>query len=112
MFREVRCLRFSSSSASDEEIPQIIKSVWDQHQYLVDPHTACAFKDLDPKRPCVILATAHPAKFPSVYEKAEMEVPKAEVLESLALIEPKKYQLSSDPESIRSFIKEQLRKRV
>ena len=53
---------FSSSSASDEEIPQIIKSVWDQHQYLVDPHTACAFKDLDPKRACVILATAHPAE--------------------------------------------------
>ncbi len=97
---------FSSSSASDKEIPRLIREVWDQSDYLVDPHTACAFKDLQDNRPSMILATAHPAKFPKVYEQAGMEVPKTAVLEELLAKTPRTYRLSVDSKSVRSFIEE------
>jgi threonine synthase len=98
---------FSSSSASDTEIPELIKSVSAQSDYLVDPHTACAFKDLDPARPSMILATAHPAKFPSVYEQAGMAIPEHSSLQELLARTPRRFRLSVDPKSIRSFIEEQ-----
>ena len=99
---------FSSSSMKDEEIPQIIKSVWKKHKYLIDPHTACAFKNLDPSRPTVILATAHPAKFPSVYEKAELPTPKSFALELLLERTPRKFQVGAEVPSIRSFIDQKI----
>ena len=57
---------FSSSSVIDNEIPTIIRDVQNKYNYLVDPHTACAFKRLCPSEKYIVLATAHPAKFPSV----------------------------------------------
>jgi len=99
---------FSSCRATDAEIPELIKKLWEQHNYLVDPHTACAFKDLDPTKDSVILATAHPAKFPSVYEKAQMEIPKSPILESLLSIEPNKYEVGVETDAVRSFILEKL----
>ena len=99
---------FSSSSMKDEEIPRMIKSVWKKHKYLIDPHTACAFKNLDPSRPTVILATAHPAKFPSVYEKAELPTPKSFELELLLERSPRKFQVGAEVSSIRSFIDQKI----
>lgn len=99
---------FSSCRTTDREIPKLIKKLWEQHNYLVDPHTACAFKDLDPEQDSVILATAHPAKFPSVYEKAQMEIPQSPILESLLSIEPNKYEVGVDADAVRSFILEKL----
>jgi len=101
---------FSSCRATDVEISELIHKVWKNHNYLVDPHTACAFKDLDPSQDSVILATAHPAKFPSVYEKVQMEIPKSPILESLLSIEPTKYEVGVDTDSVRSFILDKLAK--
>ena len=84
--------------------------VREQYAYLVDPHTACAFKDLDPEK-AVVLATAHPAKFPSVYKEAGMEVPLSPTLEKLKSIEPISYEVSVNSQSIRSFIFEKTGKR-
>ena len=39
---------FSSSTATDSEIPEIIRSVHREYGYWVDPHTACGFKALSP----------------------------------------------------------------
>ena len=47
---------FSISCTTDTEIPEIIKKVYKQYSYLVDPHTACAFKNLDKDQHSVILA--------------------------------------------------------
>jgi threonine synthase len=99
---------FSSVSASDEEISELIREIQEKYDYLVDPHTACAFKDLETANNAVILGTAHPAKFPSVYEKAGMVVPVSPILEELKTREPMSYEISVDPESIRSFIVEKL----
>ena len=74
---------FSSSSVKDDEIPEIIKAVKDKYNYTVDPHTACAFKNLDPSAKFLILATAHPAKFPDVYTQSGLEKPSSPVLDSL-----------------------------
>ena len=71
---------------------------------MVDPHTACAFKDLNKNKHSVILATAHPAKFPDVFSDAGMERPKSLVLESLLDQQPVKYEVGVDATSIKAFI--------
>jgi threonine synthase len=99
---------FSSSTATDSEIPFLIKKVLNEHDYLIDPHTACGFKELGSEQTNVVLATAHPAKFPSVYEKAGMDVPKSEVLDSLYSVSPRKFEIDVDSDSIQSFILENI----
>ena len=99
---------FSSTSSTDAEIPAIIQKVCQEYSYLVDPHTACAFKDLDQNKHSVILATAHPAKFPDVFSDAGMERPKSPVLESLLDQQPVKHQVGVDTTSIKAFIQNKL----
>lgn len=60
---------FAAASASTGEVAEAIRRVAGESGYLADPHTACALVALDktaPSRgvPQVVLATAHPAKFP------------------------------------------------
>jgi threonine synthase len=95
---------FSSSSATDPEIPEIIRSVNREYGYLVDPHTACGFKDLHPDEKHLVLSTAHPAKFPDVYENAGMEKPTSPILEELLEKPPVKYDSRVAPSAIRAFV--------
>jgi threonine synthase len=62
-------------SVTDEETSACIGEVYSRTGYVLDPHTAVGVRALEraPDReegPTVILATAHPAKFPQVVEKA------------------------------------------
>ena len=64
---------FDAAAASEEEVAAAIRRVRAESGYLMDPHTACAFvaleKCLDQSQaPQVILATAHPAKFPDALQ--------------------------------------------
>lgn len=95
---------FSSSSVKDDEIPEIIKTVKDKYNYTVDPHTACAFKNLDPSAKFLILATAHPAKFPDVYTRSGLEKPSSPVLDSLLDKKIIKYPVGTSATEIRDFI--------
>ena len=95
---------FSSSSVSDLEIPEIIRSVNREYGYLVDPHTACGFKNLPSDEKHLVLATAHPAKFPDVYENMGMEKPTSPILQELLERSPVKYDSQVSPPAIRSFI--------
>lgn len=62
---------FSAVSVSDEEILKSISDCWNEHQYLLDPHTATAWKALnDHGGQGIILATAHPYKFEDVIIKS------------------------------------------
>ncbi|HCE56396.1 MAG TPA: threonine synthase [Prolixibacteraceae bacterium] len=58
---------------SDEQIGDIVKSVYTKHNYLCDPHGACGFRALDESlkdnQVGVFLETAHPAKFTETMEK-------------------------------------------
>ena len=62
-----------SYTYSDEQIRETIKRVYDQYDYLCDPHGACGFKSLeeslDEDQVGVFLETAHPAKFLETVEK-------------------------------------------
>ncbi len=95
---------FRSSRADDAEISEIIRRVHAQHGYLVDPHTACAFKDLDPTRTSVVLATAHPAKFPDAIRAATGVTPTHPALEALKVRPVVKYPLSPTVAAIKGFI--------
>jgi threonine synthase len=60
---------FDAASASEAEVAACIRRVQARSGYLLDPHTACgvvaAEKALSRRpTPTVVLATAHPAKFP------------------------------------------------
>jgi threonine synthase len=95
---------FTASRCSDAEIPGIIARVYREHGYIVDPHTACGFKDLNPNRLSVVLATASPAKFPDTIRAAigvEPTDPGLEVLKTRPIV---KHRLSADPGAIRAFI--------
>ncbi len=97
---------FSSSSATDAEITGLIQGVHARYNYLVDPHTACAFKDLDPDRVSVVLATAHPAKFPDAIRAAvglESTHPALEALKSLPVV---KHRLPAEAGAIKAFIEQ------
>ena len=67
---------FVSSSVSDQQTMAIIEQVFDDEQYLLDPHSAVSLvaaaqhRHANAQRKTVCLATAHPAKFPAVYSES------------------------------------------
>ncbi|MFC3116770.1 threonine synthase [Cellvibrio fontiphilus] len=66
---------FTSYGVSDEVTIDVIRSVFDRTEYLLDPHTAIGVEAARKTRrrkdiPMVVLATAHPAKFPEAVRKA------------------------------------------
>jgi threonine synthase len=95
---------FTASRTTDAEIASIITRVHREHGYVVDPHTACGFKELSPDRVNVVLATASPAKFPDTIKAAigvEPTHPSLEALKSKPIV---KHRLKSDASAIRAFI--------
>lgn len=97
---------FSTSRTTDSEISRIIKRMHEKYDYVVDPHTACAFKDLSPDKTTIVLATAHPAKFPETIIEAIGEEPQAKSLEALKDRPIVKYHITADKASIQNFIRE------
>jgi threonine synthase len=95
---------FSSSRASDLEIAHAIRAVSSRHGYLVDPHTACGFHKLDGLTPCVVMATAHAAKFPEIIREAVGAEPKVPSLEKLKDRPIVNYPLIPSKEAIQAFI--------
>ena len=78
---------FLSGAASEEQTIEAIRKCYEENGYVADPHTAVAIhvarvaklpahQPPESNNPCVILATAHPAKFPEAVEKATGVKPK------------------------------------
>ncbi len=62
---------FTAVSVSDQEILESIQMCWNENGYLLDPHTATAWKALnDQGAKGIILSTAHPYKFEDIIIKA------------------------------------------
>ena len=64
---------FLSSSVSEEEVVKIIKNIYEKHKIMLDPHTAIgygALKKVNIDGINIILATAHPCKFPKAILEA------------------------------------------
>ena len=69
---------FSSSKVNDLDTKKIIQETHQLFDYILDPHTAVAaveaFNKSDENNHYVVLSTAHPAKFPKVYEELDIEI--------------------------------------
>ncbi|SMH58865.1 threonine synthase [Azospirillum agricola] len=66
---------FSGHRVDEDATMATVAATWEESGYLLDPHTAVGVAaakadPLDPAIPMVVLATAHPAKFPDAVEKA------------------------------------------
>ena len=60
-------INFLSERLNEKETLENIKEIYNKNNYIIDPHTAIgvgAAKKLNFES-CVVLATAHPSKFPS-----------------------------------------------
>ncbi|HZR26854.1 MAG TPA: threonine synthase [Vicinamibacterales bacterium] len=57
----------SGCAFTDEDVRLTIRDVFERRGYLLDPHSAIAYRGLN-GRPGIFLATAHPAKFAEVVE--------------------------------------------
>ena len=96
---------FSSSKATDAEIEGIIKDIYKRYHYMVDPHTACGFKELNPDKTSVVLATAHPAKFPETIVRACGQHPTARELEAIKHHPMISYPMPASADAVREFIR-------
>jgi threonine synthase len=72
---------FDAASATMDEVSACIRRVKTESGYLLDPHTACGVVAFEKTQaapaatPHVVLATAHPAKFPDAMEAIAGERP-------------------------------------
>lgn len=105
-FEDFKLDSFRASRTEDGEILHLIQDVYRRYGYVCDPHTATGFKDLAKERVSLVLATAHPAKFPDTIEQAIGQHPTHPRLEALKERNPVSYSVKPTAEAIRSFIEE------
>ncbi|MDD3357162.1 MAG: threonine synthase, partial [Dysgonamonadaceae bacterium] len=99
-----------SYSYSDEQIRETIKKVYEQYDYLCDPHGACGFRSLEEllsdNQVGVFLETAHPAKFIETVEvvigKGNVKMP--DKLSEFMRGEKKSIQLNNEFTTFKSYL--------
>ncbi|BES72499.1 threonine synthase [Marinobacter nanhaiticus D15-8W] len=102
---------FDSDAVDDATTCEIIREVFDQNEYLLDPHTAIGVRAArncrrDDSVPMITLGTAHPAKFPDAVKQSGMGV-KPELPHHLADLferEERYTVLDDDLKSVQDFI--------
>jgi threonine synthase len=97
----------SSSRTDDAAISEVLKSVYQQFDYVADPHTACGFHQAGNGAE-LVLATAHPAKFPDTIEAAVGQSPTHPSLERLKERPILNYAVEPSPAAIKTFMRERL----
>ena len=103
---------FLSSRMDENEVLNTIKTVYDKYDKVLDPHSAIgygAFDKVNLKGNNIVLATAHPCKFPDAIEKA-INI-KAQLPSELAFIldEKENYDIiENDLNKIKQHIKERI----
>jgi len=101
-------MNFISEMLEENETVEMIKTINDEHQMVVDPHTAVgigAVRKLGLEKNCVVLSTAHPSKFPKAIEDA---ISKTENLpDSLKYVNERKEKfeiLSNNIEKVKRYV--------
>ena len=103
----------TAASYTDEQTREAVNTVFDQYNYVVCPHTAIAWRAIadyrersgDYDSTAVFLSTAHPCKFPDVYEEtmaASIQIP-----DQVSLLQGKPKQaveLDADFKSFKEFL--------
>ena len=108
--------QFSASRTDDETTLAMIKDVYEATGYTLDPHTAVGMEctktiaeQLGSDNPVVLLATAHPAKFPDAVKDAIHESPALpDHLADLFEREEVLSELPNDLQSVMNFVKTQI----
>ena len=101
---------FASYTVDDISTVTAMRDVYKSYDYLMDPHTAVALESSEQLKGLytgknIILATAHPAKFPKILEEASLKI--SSVPERLSLIfnkEERFFDLPASKENIFNFI--------
>jgi threonine synthase len=103
---------FVSECINEEETLSTIKKIYNEYNLVVDPHTAIgvgALRKLNIKSRSIVLATAHPCKFPLAIEKA---INKTELLPdelNYILNEKEHYEiLYNNVDKIKNYVKEKI----
>jgi threonine synthase len=99
---------FRASRCDDAAIHATIAEVWQKFGYAIDPHTACGFAAQVSDRRSILLATAHPAKFPQVVKAATGTEPTHPALEALKQRPLKSWPLAGNERVLKDFIREQI----
>ncbi|MGZ8510170.1 MAG: threonine synthase [Chitinophagaceae bacterium] len=103
--------KLSSYSISDEETMATIREVYEQNNYLLDPHGAVGYLALkkylecNPSSKGIFLETAHPVKFPDAVEKAagkRIEVPSA--ISAIMNKSKKSIEMNADYDELRTHL--------
>ncbi|MGZ8540308.1 MAG: threonine synthase [Chitinophagaceae bacterium] len=103
--------KLSSYSISDEETMATIREVYEQNNYLLDPHGAVGYLALkkylecNPSSKGIFLETAHPVKFPEAVEKAagkKIEVPSA--ISAIMNKSKKSIEMNADYDELRTHL--------
>jgi threonine synthase len=104
----------SATSINDNETKIVLKQVYEQHRYLLDPHGAVGYLALqryleehtDDKG--IFLETAHPVKFYDVVEPViNTTVPLPEAVEDIIHLEKKSTLIEAKYEVLKDFLKQQ-----
>lgn len=95
---------------SDETLATI-QRYWQQHGYLLDPHTAvgvAAGEALRGEAPLICLATAHPAKFPeAVREAVGADVAHHPAVDALQGLPTRSMELPADVQAVKAYIQQE-----
>jgi threonine synthase len=105
---------FTAGRADEAETVATIRAVHEETGRLIDPHTAVAVavsrKRKDKRGPSIILATAHPAKFPEVVAKATGKHPALPAhLADLAARKERVTKLPAEQGAVARFVQERSR---
>jgi len=103
---------FLSASLNEKEVLDVIKLVYDKHKIILDPHTAVGYGALSKVKLegiSIVLATAHPSKFPEAINSAIKIKPELPSELKHVLDEKEKYDILSDNlDEIKKYIKSKL----
>ncbi|MDR2383900.1 MAG: threonine synthase [Prevotellaceae bacterium] len=98
-----------ATSCDNAGIGKWIAQIWNEKGYIADPHTACAFAAVRENVRSVVLATAHPAKFPETIASATGQYPKHPSLEILQDRPVSKQVMPANIEAVKTAIAATLR---
>ena len=100
---------WAAARADTEQTCAVIRALWEQDGYLVDPHTAVAISAAWQRPmaevPTICLATAHPAKFPDAIHRAVgADIARHERLEALLASPTRVEHLPAEADRVRQYL--------
>ena len=107
---------FTAARSDDEETLQTICDVYEKNSYVLDPHSAVGVAVArklahELPEPVIMLACAHPAKFPETIKRAiKIEVPLPPPVSALLHKPERTTLLQADMKSVKSHIENSLRR--